>query len=171
MVVEYVVVGTLESAVIRIVKKYWTLLGVGLVVLWVRLLLRSKSLPLVLDRVTPHSMSRRPDDAVMEDVAYYVDRWLELFPYNRKGNCFPRSLALYWFAKRSGYPVRFQCGVRKDASHLDGHAWLTLDRLPFHETGLHWQRYTVTFSYPPDTAAGERRDPAVRCPNNRTMTL
>jgi len=158
-VVKYFVAGTLESTVIRIVKKYWTLLGVGLVVLWVRLLLRSKSLPLVLDRVTPHSMSKRSDDAAMEDLAYYVDRWLELFPYNRKGNCFPRSLALYWFARRFGYPVRFQCGVRKDASLLDGHAWLTLDDLPFHETGRHWQRYTVTFSYPSDTAAGERQDP------------
>ena len=156
---------------IRIVKKYWTLLGVGLVVLWVRLLLRSKSLPLVLDRVTPHSVSRRPDDAVMEDLAYYVDRWLELFPYNRKGNCFPRSVALYRFARRLGYPVRFQCGVRKDASHLDGHAWLTLDHLPFHETGRHWQRYTVTFSYPPDTVAGERRDPAVGCQHSRMMVF
>jgi transglutaminase superfamily protein len=155
--------------VIRIVKKYWTLLGVGLVVLRVRLLLRSKSLPLVLDRVTPHSVSRRPDDAVMEDLAYYVDRWLTQFPHNRKGNCFPRSLALYWFARRLGYPVRFQCGVRKDASHLDGHAWLTLESLPFQETGRHWQRYTVTFSYPPDTAAGERRDLDARCQHNRTM--
>ena len=161
----------MESAVIRIVKKYWTLLRVGLVVLWIRLLLRSKSLPLVLDRVTPRPMSRKPDDALMENVAYYVDRWLTLFPYNRKGNCFPRSLALYWFARRLGYPVKFQCGVRKDALHLDGHAWLTLDRLPFHEIGGHWQRYTVTYSYPPDTAASERRDPAVGCQHNRTMVF
>lgn len=143
---------------IQLLRKYWTLLVVGLVVLWVRLLLRGKSLPLVLDRVTPHSVSRRPDEAVMKDLAYYVDRWLQLFPYNSKGNCFPRSLALYWFARRLGYPVQFQCGVRKDASHLDGHAWLTLDRLPFHETGRYWQHYTVTFSYPQDPAADGRRD-------------
>ena len=166
MVGKYSVVGTLESAVIRIVKKYWTLLRVGLVVLWIRLLLRIKSLPLVLDRVTPRPMSWKPDDALMEDVAYYVDRWLTLFPYNRKGNCFPRSVTLYWFARRLGYPVRFQCGVRKNASHLDGHAWLTLDRLPFHEIGRHWQYYTVTFSYPP-----ERRDPALGCQHNRTMAF
>lgn len=146
---------------IRLVKKYRTLLRVGLVVLWVRLLLRVKSLPLVLERVTPHTMSRRPDEAVMEDLAYYVDRWLQLFPYNKKGNCFPRSLSLYWFARQLGYPVLFQCGVRKDSSHLDGHAWLTLDHLPFHETGRHWQQYTVTFSYPPDPAAGGSRDPSI----------
>ena len=39
-----------------------------------------------------------------EDLVYYVDRWLQLFPYNAKGNCFPRSLALYWFATTIGLP-------------------------------------------------------------------
>jgi len=152
----------------RLVKKYWTVLRVGQVVLWVRFLLRVKSLPLVLDRLNPCSTTGRPDEAVMGDLVYYVDRWLQLFPYNNKGNCFPRSLALYWFARRLGYPVLFQCGVRKDGSTLDGHAWLTLDRQPFHETGQHWQRFTVTFSYPPDPVAGGRQDSTIRRQNNRT---
>ena len=114
-----------EPSMTRFVKKYWTVLRVGLVVLWVRLLLRGKSLPLVLDRLSPRSMTGRPDEAVMGDLVYYVDRWLQLFPYNKKGNCFPRSLALYWFARRLGYPVLFHCGVRKEVSNLDGHAWLS----------------------------------------------
>jgi hypothetical protein len=142
---------------IRLATKYWTVLRAGLVVLWVRLLLRVKSLPLVLDRLSRRSIMKRPDDQEMRKLVYYVDRWLRLFPYNVKGNCFPRSLAVYWFARRMGYPVHFQCGVRKDASHLDGHAWLTLNRVPFHEPGRHWQRYTVAFLYPPEpAAAGER---------------
>jgi len=157
-----------EPIMIRLVKKYWTVLRVGLVVLWVRLLLRVKSLPLVLDRLNPRSMTGRLDEAVMGDLVYYVDRWLQLFPYNEKGNCFPRSLALYWFARRLGYPVLFHCGVRKEVSNLDGHAWLTLDRQPFHETGQHWQRFTVTFSYPPDPAAGGRQDSAIRRQDNKT---
>lgn len=169
--VKYSIHGPLESTVIRIVKKYWTLLRVGQVVLWVRLLLRVNSLPLVLDRLNPSSITVRPAEAEIGDVVYYVDQWLQLFPYNRKGNCFPRSLALYWFARRLGYPVRFQCGVRKDASLLDGHAWLTLDHLPFYEPGRHWQRYTVTFSYPPDTAADEGQDPAGRFRHNKTMVF
>ena len=37
---------------IRFVKKYWTV-GVGLAVLWIRLLLRVSRLPLVLDRLNP----------------------------------------------------------------------------------------------------------------------
>ena len=152
---------------IRLAKKYWTVFRVGLVVMWVRFLLQVKSLPLVLDRLDARSMTGRIDEAVMEDLVYYVDRWLQLFPYNEKGNCFPRSLALYWFARRLGYPVLFHCGVRKDVSNLEGHAWLTLDRQPFHETGQHWQCFTVTFSYPPDPAAG-KQDSAIRRQDNKT---
>jgi hypothetical protein len=139
---------------IRLVEKYWTVLRAGLVVLWVRLSLRVTSLPLVLDQLNPRSMVERPDEAVMGDLVYYVDRWLQLFPYNKKGNCFPRSLALYWFARRLGYPILFHCGVRKEGSNLDGHAWLTLDCQPFFEPGQHWKQFTVTFSYPPDPVAG-----------------
>jgi len=157
-----------EPIMIRTVKKYWTVLRVGLVVSWIRLLLRRKSLPLVLDRLNPRSMTGRPDEAVMGDLANYVDRWLQLFPYNKKGNCFPRSLALYWFARRLGYPVLFQCGLRKEDLNLDGHAWLTLDRQPFHETGQPSQCFIVFFSYPQDPAAGGRQDSAIRRQGNRT---
>jgi hypothetical protein len=66
---------------LRLIEKYWIVLRVGLVVLWVRLSLRVKSLPLVLDRLTSRPMTGRPDEAVMGDLVYYVDRWLELFPY------------------------------------------------------------------------------------------
>lgn len=155
---------------IRRMKKYWTVLGAGLVVLRVRFLLRMKSLPVVLDRLSPRSMTGEPDQAVMEDVVYYVDRWLQLFPYNEKGNCFPRSLTLYWFARRLGYPVFFHCGVRKEVSNLDGHAWLTLDHQPFYETGQQSQRFTVTFSYPPDPTAGTQGSAYRRQKNRTTMS-
>lgn len=139
---------------IALVKKYWTALRVGLVVLWVRLSLRRNNLPLMLDRLTPRAMNEKPDDTAMRRLAGYVDRWLQLFPYSRKGNCFPRSLALYRVARQLGYPVVFHCGVRKADSNLDGHAWLTLDSQIFCEPGKQWQRFTVTFSYPPTPGAG-----------------
>lgn len=129
-------------------EKYWTVLHVGLVVLWIRLSLRFKSLPLVLEQLNTLSATRECDDTVMRSLVGYVDRWLRLFPYNKKGNCFPRSLTLYWFARQLGYPVCFHCGVRKEASRLDGHAWLTLNSQVFYEPGKQWQSFTVTFSYP-----------------------
>lgn len=132
----------------QVVRKYWMLLQVATIVSWIRFQLGGESLPAVLKRLDPGALSGQRDSARFEDLVYYLDRWLQLFPYNAKGNCFPRSLALYWFATRSGYAVLFHCGVRRDGVGLDGHAWLTLDRQPFHEPGQLWQRFTVTYSFP-----------------------
>jgi hypothetical protein len=154
-----------EAAVIRFVRKYRIVFRVGFLVLWIRLLLRTKRLPLVLDQLTPPSKSGMLNHTELKYLVYYVDRWLQLFPYNKKGNCFPRSLAIYWFARRLGYPVLFHCGVKKDVASLNGHAWLTLDHLPFHESDQHWHGYTVTFSYPQEVL---RRDPPIRRRSNET---
>lgn len=137
---------------IAFVTKYWTVFRVGYVVLSVRLLLRLSNLPQILQRLSPRTVAGKPDEAVMKALVGYVDYWLKLFPYNEKGNCFPRSLALYRCARQLGYPVVFHCGVRRDASRLDGHAWLTLGSRAFYEPGSHWQCFTVTFSYPSEPA-------------------
>jgi len=152
-----------------LVKKYWTVLRVGLIVGWVRLLLRFNSLPLVLERLSLRSRAGRSDDATMRKLIYYVDRWLQLFPYNERGNCFPRALALYRLARQLGYPVRFHCGVRKEASNLDGHAWLTLDSEAFYEPGKQWRCFAITFSYPSDSVSGVSRVSASHGPQLRTM--
>ncbi len=153
----------------RLVKKYRTVLRIGLIVVWVRLLLRVNSLPLVLERLSLRSRTVKADDAAMKSLIYYVDRWLKLFPYNERGNCFPRALTLYRLARQLGYPVRFHCGVRKEASNLDGHAWLTLDSEAFYEPGKQWQYFTITFSYPSDSVSGVSRVSASHGPQLRTM--
>lgn len=142
--------------------KYWTILRVGLVVLLIRLALRFQTLPKVLKHIGPLSIHAEPDEAGMKILTSYVDWWLRLFPYNKKGNCFPRALALYRFARQRGYPVRFQCGVRREAAGLDGHAWLTLDSEAFYESGTHWRYFTVTFSYPPDLTKLVSHDAAIQ---------
>lgn len=156
---------------VRFVEKYWIVLRVALVVSCIRLMLRIKRLPEVLDRLHPRSARRKPDDDVFRDLVYYLDRWLQLFPYNAKGNCFPRSLALYWFARRSGYPVSFRCGVRKEGAGLDGHAWLILDRQPFHEPGQHWQHFAVTYSFPPEHPVSREPVPPMRPRNGKTAAI
>lgn len=138
---------------IRFIGKYVMVLHAGAVLLWIRLMLRTKSLSLVLDTLTAPALNRTSDATILDDWVYYVDRWLQIFPYNAKGNCFPRSLALYWRARRCGYPVYFHCGVKKEGTKLDGHAWLTLERKPFCEMSQQWQRFTVTFSYPAEPPA------------------
>jgi len=141
---------TLKMSIMVQLEKYWNVFRTGLLVLWVRLLLRLTNLPGVLERLSSRSARVTADEAEMKKMVYYVDRWLELFPYNQKGNCFPRSLALYRLARRRGYPVRFHCGVRKGLAGLEGHAWLTVESKTFCEPGNIWRGFTTTFSYPPD---------------------
>jgi hypothetical protein len=155
------VVKDAESIGLVLVKKYWTVLRVGCVVLWIRLLLRLNSLPVILQQLHHQSATRDRDDVTMKALVGYVDRWLQLFPYNKRGNCFPRSLVIYRFARQLGYPVVFHCGVRKTASTLSGHAWLTMGPHTFYESGTQWQYFTVTFSFPPHPTRGTNQTTAI----------
>jgi len=142
----------------RLLKKYWTVLLVGLVLFQIRLLLRMRDLPHVLVWLSPARVTGERDDSEMGDLTYYVDRWLQIVPSSRKGNSFPRSLALYWFARRLGYPVQFHCGIRMQHIHLEWHAWLTWNGAPFREVDQQWETYTITYSHPPDAALPGARE-------------
>jgi hypothetical protein len=78
---------------------------------------------------------------------HYIARWLALFPYNPKGSCFPRALALNCFARRYGFAVQFQCGVMMVDQHLEGHAWVMLDGREFFEPSSYWRSFTVTVRF------------------------
>ncbi len=134
-------------------RKSRLITGTGLVVVAIRLALRMVSLPRLLNWLTCKPAAGGQDQNIMEDVAYYVDRWLALAPYNPKGNCFPRALTLYWFARRAGFPVQFHCGVMKLNQSLEGHAWLMLDGGEFFEPSPHWRSFTVTVRFPPMPAS------------------
>ena len=159
------------STMMRVVKKYRAVLWAALTVSWIRILLRIKPLPQVLDRLHRCSMAQNPGGDSFEDLVYYVDRWLQLFPYNKKGNCFPRSLTLYYLARQSGDAVQFRCGVRKEAAGLDGHAWLMLDGHSFYEIGEYWQQFTVTFSYPSEPSGRRNLELTIESKQGRTAVL
>ncbi|MCS6290857.1 MAG: lasso peptide biosynthesis B2 protein [Nitrospira sp.] len=129
------------------VRKYRLIVATGVVVVGVRIVSRLTSLRRLLGWLSCE-ISAGPDEHAMENVAYYVDRWLALFPYNPKGNCFPRALALFFFARRAGLPVQFKCGVMKLNQQLEGHAWLVLHGHEFLEPSSHWQSFTVTVTFP-----------------------
>lgn len=130
-----------------LVRKYRVIVATGVVVVGVRIASRLTSLRRLLGWLVCE-ISADPDEHAMEDVAYYVDRWLALFPYNPKGNCFPRALALFFFARRAGLPVQFKCGVMKLNQQLEGHAWLVLEGHGFLEPSSYWQSFTVTVTFP-----------------------
>ncbi len=130
-----------------LVRKYGVIVATCVVVIGVRIASRLTSLRRLLGWLLCE-ISSDPNERAMEEVAYYVDRWLALFPYNPKGNCFPRALALFFFARRAGLPVQFKCGVMKLDQQLEGHAWLVLDGHEFLEPSSYWQSFTVTVSFP-----------------------
>jgi len=130
------------------VKKYWLIVRTGVMLLSIRLASHLVSLPRLLTWLTGKPVVGGRTRESMEEVVYYVDRWLAMFPYNSKGNCFPRALALYWFARRVGIPVQFRCGVMKVDRRLEGHAWLMLDGQDFLEPSPYWRSFTVTVAFP-----------------------
>ena len=111
--------------------------------------LRWAPLPKLLRWLSWIPLSKTEDLAGMEKMAGYTDSLLALFPYNKKGNCLPRSLILYALAPRYGFQVKFHCGVRKGEEGLEGHAWITREG----QTFLEYTRQSIgmveTFIYPP----------------------
>ncbi|MCK6493498.1 MAG: lasso peptide biosynthesis B2 protein [Nitrospira sp.] len=142
-----------------VVDRYRLIFGTGITLVVIRLSLRLVSLPRRLRWLTcrPAEGAGRP--APLDKIVYYVDRWLTLFPYNPKGNCFPRTLALYWFARRRGLPVQFCCGVMKLHQRLEGHAWLMLNGGAFLEPSPYWQSFTVTVACPPTSSPSHEHPP------------
>ncbi len=119
-----------------------------------RLLLPCVKLNRLLGWLALSRVPQATDLSTLQKTVRYVDALLWRFPAQPKGNCLPRSLALYYFATRCGFPVQFHCGVRRMGAKLQGHAWLSLKGEPFLENGNPFRTYTVTFSFPDATQAG-----------------
>lgn len=115
-----------------------------------RSLLNWVKLPRLLHWLTPAKVSATPDPSLFSIVARYVGSMLCRFPSNPRGSCLIRSLSLYYFGRRYGYPVQFHCGVCRTDGELKGHAWLSLNGEPFWEPGDPFGTHVVTFSYPPN---------------------
>jgi hypothetical protein len=138
----------------RTAGEYRLLLRVLLVLVVVRLLLPCVRLKRLVRWVGRSQPSRTPHPVSLQTAAWYADALLQRLPAGRRGNCLPRSLALFYFATRAGLPVRFHCGVRRVGEELEGHAWLTLGDQLFLERGDPEGRYAVIFSYP-EPSSGE----------------
>ena len=132
----------------RRVKQYWLISQVVVRLSLVRILMVCVPLPLLLKGLNVIRIARRKDWGRMQTVAYYVDRFLTIFPANERGNCLPRSLVLYGFAKQYGFAVQFHCGVQWIGLKLSGHAWLSLDGDAFLEPTQQWKQFQITYSYP-----------------------
>lgn len=129
-------------------KKYWVAFQVVVMLTAVRIGLQLASLPRLL-RLIDRPLGTSPGEQdEIERVVDYIDRLLRVYPASPKGNCLPRALVLYSFARRYGFPVQFRCGVRRVEKSLEGHAWVTLDDAPFLEPTNRCQQFSVTLAFP-----------------------
>lgn len=119
-----------------------------------RVLLRWVKLPRLLQWLTPTEMPEYPDQESLSIISRYGRSVLSRFPSNPRGSCLIRSLSLYGFGRRYGFPVFFHCGVRRTNTELTGHAWLSLDGKAFEETDDPFATNVVTFSYPSSSKEG-----------------
>ena len=106
-------------------------------------------LPAALEPLTPAAAGTHQAEHIVRnlaDLTALLDRRSPL------GLCLRRSLMRYHFLRRSGVPVVVHFGAKFVNGQADrditGHAWLTLDGLPYFESGENWRGFTVMLSYP-----------------------
>jgi len=98
------------------------------------------------------------DLRLLQKTVGFTDTLIRYRIFQRYGKCLLRSLILFRFLRRQGWPVEIHFGVRKtgpaDAGNPDagnsgditGHSWLVLDGEPFLEND-EICGYTTTYSY------------------------
>jgi len=62
-------------------------------------------------------------------------------PY--QASCLPHSLALWWLLRRQGIAGDLRIGVRKQANHLEAHAWVEFRGIPLNDRSDVSQRFTT----------------------------
>ncbi len=105
--------------------------------------------------LTPTRSRREPRPELLYACAWWVDHLVDRWPFRFWGHCLRRSLALYYVATRSGYPVVIALGIRRDGGRgVIGHGWLELEEEPFLEPGEHPEtRFVVMQRLPASKAS------------------
>lgn len=102
-------------------------------------------LPVALQALTPLAGPQPLDHDTMRQI---VDALTAFGAGRPLGICLRRSLLRYHFLRRAGLPLVVHFGARRLGETLGGHAWLTLDGLPYHEQPEHYRGYTLMWSFP-----------------------
>ena len=119
------------------------------VALWVRPLMRWLPLPRVMALLDP-GLARTRASAGSLAVHLRVAEGVFRNARRRLGsNCMRRSLVLFRFLRRLGFPAVIVFGIKRNGGgELDGHAWIELDGVPVLEPGDPREEFAVAFLYP-----------------------
>ncbi len=95
--------------------------------------------------------ARIRDPHRLQKTVGFVDTLIRYRIFQRYGKCLLRSLILFRFLRRQGWPVEIHFGVRKTAEcmpDITGHSWLVLDGEPFLEDVSQKNSFVTTYTYP-----------------------
>ncbi|HSN74958.1 MAG TPA: lasso peptide biosynthesis B2 protein [Anaerolineae bacterium] len=102
-------------------------------------------LPAALQALTPPAQPQFLDPNTMRQI---VDALTAFGAGRPLGICLRRSLLRYYFLRRAGLPLVIHFGARRLGDEIGGHAWLTLEGQPYHESPDHTRVHTLMWSYP-----------------------
>ena len=113
--------------------------------------IRHKSLPDLMRDIDPGVGPGPRNDEVMVRTVRIVDLLLRFPPLLRYGRCLLRSLTLFKFLRRQGWPVEIHFGVKKtddESPDITGHSWLVLEGDFFLESESQQDSFKTTYYYP-----------------------
>lgn len=120
-------------------------------------------LPELMQQPLPQAMQAlaakaEPIDLPEHDVRRLADLAALFARESPLGICLRRSLLRYHFLKRAGLPlsVAFGARLRQNAAPdgeagsraVAGHAWVTLNGSPYHESHENWRNFQVIYRWP-----------------------
>ena len=112
-----------------------------------------QSLPTMMAQLTP-SPDRQAETLAENHIRGLADAVAAWHVRSPLGICLRRSLLRYYFLRKANVPVKVVFGARlKDeraSGGLGGHAWLTLNEVPYHENPGDYQGFTKMYQYPPN---------------------
>ncbi len=122
---------------------------------------RETGLTEMLASMTPPALHARRDPRERYHAVRAIVHLSRLAPYNPRGDCLVRSLAIYAELRSQGWPASFVSGIRREGAGMLGHAWVELDGSVLPELGepANRQLYQVNVVYPTD---GSHRDTETR---------
>ncbi len=147
-------------------RDLWLFLQILLTLMLLPRKIGKLSLPDLLSRIDPGAVQGPRDRLRLEKTVRFIESLLKYSFFRRYGYCLLRSLILFKFLRRQGWPVTIHFGVRKTGDEagtvpdkrvratpaaqigITGHSWLMLNGKPFLEAESGEGAFTETYSYP-----------------------
>jgi hypothetical protein len=100
-------------------RDLWLFLRILAMLIRLPSLIEKESLPDLLNRLDPGVSPGPRDREMLDKTAGFVDSLLKYRFFQRYGRCLMRSLTLFHFLRRQGWPVGIRFGVRKTGGETE----------------------------------------------------